>query len=99
MVPAVVQAGLSIGDSTVMNHNSFHESHEGVVAGQYYCSGSCYPVSCRSLALLKASKPPTIQLSTEAKSVLGSSLELVLAYATPVAFNLLPCPSTGTPKQ
>ena len=45
--------------------------------------------------MLKASKPPTILLSTEAKSVMGSSLELVLAYATPVAFNMLPCPSTG----
>ena len=69
--------------------------HEGVAAGQYYCSGSCYPINCQALAMLKASKPPMISLSTEAKGVLRSSLTLVLAYATPVAFNLLPCPSTG----
>ena len=75
------------------------KSHEGAGAGQYYCSGSCYPISCQALAVLNASKPPLILLSTEAKSVLRSSLELVLAYATPVGFNLLPCPSTGTPQQ
>lgn len=69
----------------------------GPVAGEYYCSGSCYPVSCQALAALKASKPPAIRLTTQAQSVLGSSLKLVSAYATPVAFNLLPCPSTGIP--
>lgn len=82
-----------------MNATMVHKSHQGAVAGQYYCSGTCYPISCPALAVLKASKPPTIVLSTQAKSVLRSSLEVVLAYATPVAFNLLPCPSTGTPQQ
>lgn len=82
-----------------MNATMVHKSHQGAVTGQYYFSGTCYPISCQALAVLKASKPPTILLSTEAQSVLRSSLELVLAYATPVAFNLLPCPSTGTPQQ
>ena len=67
-------------------------------AGQYYCNGSCYPITCQALEVLKTSHAPEILLSTEAKSVLSSSLTLVSAYATPVAFNLLPCPSTGMPQ-
>ena len=67
--------------------------------GEYYCSGSCYQVSCATLALLKASGAPSVLLSTEAKTVVNSSYDLVLTYATPVAFNLLPCSSSGEPVQ
>ena len=66
-----------------------------IAAGQYYCSGSCYSIGCAALAVLRRSNAPAIVLSTAAKGELGSSLELDLAYATPVGFNLLPCPSTG----
>ena len=64
-------------------------------AGQYYCSGSCYQVSCATLALLEVATPPTILLSSEAKTAVPASLTLVVAYGLPVAFNLLPCPSFG----
>jgi len=47
--------------------------------------------------MLESGAAPTVLLSAEAKDALDSSLELVLIYATPVAFNLLPCPSTGRP--
>ena len=67
--------------------------HSG--AGEYYCSGSCYQVSCATLALLEVATPPTILLSSEAKTVVPASLTLVVAYGLPVAFNLLPCPSFG----
>ena len=73
------------------------KSDHAFAAGQYYCNGSCYPITCQALAVLKASRAPEILLSTEAKGVLSSSLNLVSAYATPVAFNFLPCPSTGMP--
>jgi len=66
--------------------------------GEYYCSGSCYQITCATLALLKASTAPSILLSTEAKTVVNSSHALVLTYADPVAFNLLPCASSGTHK-
>lgn len=90
MVPTVVQ---------YRQHSrvGLHKSHPATVAGQYYCSGSCYPVNCQALAALKAGKPPVIRLSTQAKSMLGSSLKLVSAYATPVPFNLMPCLSSGIP--
>ncbi len=68
-----------------------------IAADQYYCSGGCYPVTCGTLAVLKCGAAPTIMLSAEANDALDSSLELVLTYATSVAFNLLPCPSTGGP--
>ena len=66
-------------------------------ADQFYCSGGCYLVTCGTLAMLTTSAAPTILLSAEAKAALNSSLELIVMYATPVAFNLLPCPSTGRP--
>jgi hypothetical protein len=65
-------------------------------ADEYYCNGGCYPVTCGTLAMLSGADP-TILLSAEAKDALDSSLDMVLTYATPVAFNLLPCPSTGRP--
>ena len=75
--------------------SSAHLSSVAHHAGQYYCSGSCYQVSCATLALLKAQGAPALQLSAQAKAVLATSHALVLAYATPVAFSLLPCASLG----
>ena len=72
-------------------------SYLGTAAGQYYCGGGCYPVTCEALAVLRTSDPPELLLSAQAKGVLSSSVDLVLAYATPVAFQLLPCASTGIP--
>ena len=66
-----------------------------VYAGQYYCSGSCYSVSCAVVALLKSGPAPTLSLSQEAKTVAGSLTSLTLPYGLPVGFNLLPCASSG----
>lgn len=66
-------------------------------AGQYFCSGRCYQVSCATVALLKAAGAPSLRLSTQASRVLGSSSALVLPYGLAVAFNLLPCTTAGKP--
>jgi len=72
-----------------------HTKHVPCDAGDYYCSGSCYQVSCATVARLKAATPPSILLSLEAQTTVTSSLTLVLPYGIPVVFNLLPCPSSG----
>ena len=64
-------------------------------AGQYYCNSRCYQVSCATLALLKAGGAPQLHLSIQARTVLSSSLALVLPYGLALAFNLLPCDSAG----
>lgn len=55
-------------------------------AGQYYCSGSCYQVSCASVALLESAFKPTIALSSEAQTLVPLSGTFVLAYGVPLAF-------------
>ncbi|KAK9816624.1 hypothetical protein WJX72_002981 [[Myrmecia] bisecta] len=66
-------------------------------AGQYYCSGSCLPVTCALAALLGSRKtPPVISLSTGAKPVFDANATLWLEYGTAPAISLLPCTSAGS---
>ena len=44
---------------------------------------------------MKTGPLPELLLSQEAKAVTGSSTSLSLPYGLPVAFDLLPCASTG----
>ena len=79
-----------------VSYQSQHHLND-CAADQFHCSGGCYPITCGMLAMLTTGAAPTILLSAQAKAALNSSLELIVTYATPVAFNLLPCPSTGRP--
>ena len=66
-----------------------------MIAGHFYCSGSCYTISCAVLAALQAGPAPKVALSTSAKAMTGPQTSLSLPYGIPVGFNLLPCASSG----
>ena len=68
---------------------------ETASAGQCYCSGSCYQVRCATVAMLDSAFKPTIALSSEAQTLVLLPGTFVLAHGVPLAFNLLPCKSSG----
>lgn len=47
------------------------------------------------MALLKSGPAPTLTLSREASSVVGSTMSLTLLYGIAVPFSLLPCSGSG----
>ena len=80
---------------TMSMTDSAHKHSDWATAGAYYCAGSCYPVSCATVALLKSTLKPRLLLSTSYKAATGSLTVLSLPYGVPVAFGLLPCTSSG----
>ena len=66
-----------------------------VVAGQFFCSGTCSNVNCAVAAQVNQVYPPTLALSTPAFNLVGSQQVIYVLYGTTLGLSLLPCSSIG----
>ena len=64
-------------------------------AGESFCDGRCYSVTCALLALMKNGPAPVLVLSNAVKALAGVSNALTLPYGIAMPFQVLPCASKG----